>query len=227
MTHSERYIIDRGTWAIMAGQLLAQAVRDAGSTRKASKVLGVPRSTIGAWVRRHRARGTWPEEAAPVSTALPETAEAPEAEHLRQQEDHLELARAVLDEANGGRPDFAGFAQGLRVEADWHETSVETARELRRLADEVDRVAREVGFVDPDADPVGLDPTPARDSGVYFGHKWRRCKICKLAVYTTKDGKLSSHIAVAHPWGDWAIPSVGQRKSRERCAGSGDTKEER
>jgi hypothetical protein len=146
MTQRERHIIDRGTWAIMVGQLLAQAVRDAGSARKAASVLGVPRSTISAWVRRHRARGTWPAEAAPVSTALPEQTQAPEAEHLRQQEDRLELARAVLDEANGGRPDFAGFAEGLRVEADWHETSVATARELRRLAAEVERVGREAGL---------------------------------------------------------------------------------
>jgi hypothetical protein len=186
VTQRERHIIDRGTWAIMVGQLLAQAVRDAGSARKAASVLGVPRSTISAWVRRHRAQGTWPAEAAPVSTALPEPTQAPEAEHLRtqidvsnstapvgveptaprggdqpsqprwasdcprlgegttEQPDRLELARAVLDEANGGRPDFAGFAQGLRVEADWHETSVETARELRRLADEVERVGREI-----------------------------------------------------------------------------------
>lgn len=143
----KRYIIDLGTWANMTGQLLDAVLRDAGSARKASKVLGVPRSTLGAWVRRHRARGSWPVGAASVSTALPEQAQAPEAEHVRQQEDRLELARAVLDEANGGRPDFAGFAQGLRVEADWRETSVEIARELRRLAFLVERVGREAGLL--------------------------------------------------------------------------------
>jgi len=43
-----------GTWAKMTGDLLAWAIRLHGSQRKAAKALGVPRSTLGAWVKRAR-----------------------------------------------------------------------------------------------------------------------------------------------------------------------------
>jgi DNA-binding NtrC family response regulator len=53
--------VPRGTYAQMTHALLAQVVREAGSIRKAAKLLEVPRSTLGAWVRRRG--GGHPREA--------------------------------------------------------------------------------------------------------------------------------------------------------------------
>ena len=41
-------------------RLLAQIVGDAGSIRRATKVIDLPRSTLAARVRQCRADGTWP-----------------------------------------------------------------------------------------------------------------------------------------------------------------------
>jgi transcriptional regulator of acetoin/glycerol metabolism len=41
------------SWARMEAELLAQIIADAGSVRAAAKVLDVPRSTLGARLRRH------------------------------------------------------------------------------------------------------------------------------------------------------------------------------
>jgi hypothetical protein len=57
----DRFTIPIDSWAGMTGDLLAQIVRGTGSIRRASKVIDVPRSTLSAWVRMHRERGTWPE----------------------------------------------------------------------------------------------------------------------------------------------------------------------
>ncbi len=45
-----------GTYADMKRQLLAWAVRHHGSIRRAAVALGVPRSTLGAWITRLRER---------------------------------------------------------------------------------------------------------------------------------------------------------------------------
>ena len=55
------YTVERDTWASMEAALLAQLVADAGSIRRAAKVLDLSRSTLSRWVREHRDRGTWPE----------------------------------------------------------------------------------------------------------------------------------------------------------------------
>lgn len=52
-----RYTVERDTWAVMTGALLAQVLEEAGSIRKAAKHLSVPRATLGAWVKRHREQG--------------------------------------------------------------------------------------------------------------------------------------------------------------------------
>jgi DNA-binding NtrC family response regulator len=44
--------IPRGSYAAMNQALLSQVVRESGSIRKAARDLGVPRSTLGAWLRR-------------------------------------------------------------------------------------------------------------------------------------------------------------------------------
>ena len=49
--------VPRGTYAQMTHALLEQVIREAGSIRKAAKLLEIPRSTLGAWVRRGVARG--------------------------------------------------------------------------------------------------------------------------------------------------------------------------
>jgi hypothetical protein len=54
------YSVHRGTWEAMEASLLAQVIADAGSIRRAAKVLGLPKSTLSAWVIKHRERGTWP-----------------------------------------------------------------------------------------------------------------------------------------------------------------------
>jgi len=52
-----RISVRRGTYAQMTHALLAQVIREAGSIRKAAKILEIPRSTLGAWVRRGPTRG--------------------------------------------------------------------------------------------------------------------------------------------------------------------------
>ena len=44
--------VPRGSYAHMQRELVAQIVREEGSIRRASRVLEVPRSTLGAWLRR-------------------------------------------------------------------------------------------------------------------------------------------------------------------------------
>lgn len=56
----ETYTVQLDSWDHMEAALLAQIVADAGSIRRASKVLGVPRSTLAAWVRGHKDDGAWP-----------------------------------------------------------------------------------------------------------------------------------------------------------------------
>ena len=41
-----------GSWESIKADLLLEIVADAGSVRQAAKVLDVPRSTFGAWLRR-------------------------------------------------------------------------------------------------------------------------------------------------------------------------------
>lgn len=48
------YVVKLGSWASMEAYLLTQIVADAGSIRRASKVLRVPRSTLGSWLVRVR-----------------------------------------------------------------------------------------------------------------------------------------------------------------------------
>jgi DNA-binding NtrC family response regulator len=52
--------VSRGDWASMNGDLLAQAVAAHGSIRRASVALGIPRSTLGAMLKRVRARARCP-----------------------------------------------------------------------------------------------------------------------------------------------------------------------
>jgi hypothetical protein len=49
---SEFYTVRLDSWERMEADLLEQVIADAGSVRKAAKVLGVPRATLGAWTRR-------------------------------------------------------------------------------------------------------------------------------------------------------------------------------
>jgi DNA-binding NtrC family response regulator len=44
--------VPRGDYASMQHSMLRQVVAEAGSIRRAARVLGVPRSTLGAWLRR-------------------------------------------------------------------------------------------------------------------------------------------------------------------------------
>jgi transcriptional regulator of acetoin/glycerol metabolism len=48
------YIIELDRWDRMVGKLLAAILRDAGSVRAAAQLLDMPRSTLGARVRRAR-----------------------------------------------------------------------------------------------------------------------------------------------------------------------------
>jgi hypothetical protein len=57
----DAYCVRLDSWENMAAALLAQIVADAGSIRRTSKVIDVPRSTLSAWIRKHRERGTWPQ----------------------------------------------------------------------------------------------------------------------------------------------------------------------
>ena len=57
----EALVVVVDSWAMMTGAILFKIVDGAGSIRKAAKVIGVPKSTVTAWVKRHRERGTWPE----------------------------------------------------------------------------------------------------------------------------------------------------------------------
>lgn len=59
-TLKAEYTVRLDDWSHMEASLLAQLIADAGSIRRASKVIGLPRSTLSAWVRGHRERGTWP-----------------------------------------------------------------------------------------------------------------------------------------------------------------------
>jgi hypothetical protein len=51
---SESYTIQLDSWERMEADLLDQVITDAGSGRNAAKVLSVPRSTLGAWMKRAR-----------------------------------------------------------------------------------------------------------------------------------------------------------------------------
>ncbi|PRQ06002.1 hypothetical protein ENSA7_42640 [Enhygromyxa salina] len=53
------YLVRLGSWSEMAEALLLSVVADAGSARKAAPILGVPRSTLGHWVRKAKRRGLW------------------------------------------------------------------------------------------------------------------------------------------------------------------------
>jgi hypothetical protein len=54
------YTVAFGSWAQMQARLLAAVVADAGSMRRAAKVLRVPRATLSAWVKDHKRYGRWP-----------------------------------------------------------------------------------------------------------------------------------------------------------------------
>jgi hypothetical protein len=56
------YTVQFGSWAQMEARLLAQAIEDAGTMRRAAKVLGVPRATLSLWVKGHKRYGRWPRE---------------------------------------------------------------------------------------------------------------------------------------------------------------------
>jgi len=60
VTMRDRYCVERDTWANMRAQLLAQLLADAGSIRKLAREIGVPRSTVGAWVAAAKQDGSWP-----------------------------------------------------------------------------------------------------------------------------------------------------------------------
>jgi len=50
------YLVPMGSWSEMRDGLLLSIVTDAGSVRKAARLVDVPRSTLGHWVRRARRR---------------------------------------------------------------------------------------------------------------------------------------------------------------------------
>jgi hypothetical protein len=54
------FIVRRGTWDAMAASLIAQVIEDAGSIRRAARVLGLPKSTLARWVQWHKEHGSWP-----------------------------------------------------------------------------------------------------------------------------------------------------------------------
>jgi hypothetical protein len=56
----DRFTVPIDSWQVMIGDLLAQIVRGAGSIHRAARMFDVPKSTLSAWVRQHRERGTWP-----------------------------------------------------------------------------------------------------------------------------------------------------------------------
>jgi DNA-binding NtrC family response regulator len=49
---SELISVPRGTYGSMQAALLRQVVSEEGSIRRAARVLGLPRSTLGSWIRR-------------------------------------------------------------------------------------------------------------------------------------------------------------------------------
>ena len=51
----ESYVIGIDRWERMHAELLLALVTDAGSVRNPSRVLDVPRATLGSWARRARA----------------------------------------------------------------------------------------------------------------------------------------------------------------------------
>lgn len=53
-----QYVIALDSWAIMRADLLLQILTDAGSIRKAARVIDVPRSTLGAWFRKLKVSGS-------------------------------------------------------------------------------------------------------------------------------------------------------------------------
>lgn len=59
-TMQKTYTVRLDSWDHMKADLLAQIVADAGSIRRAAKVIDMARSTLNEWVRRCRERGTWP-----------------------------------------------------------------------------------------------------------------------------------------------------------------------
>jgi hypothetical protein len=56
----DQFVIGIDSWDAMTGELLSGIVRAAGSIRRASRVIEVPKSTLAVWVKHHRERGTWP-----------------------------------------------------------------------------------------------------------------------------------------------------------------------
>jgi hypothetical protein len=48
------YLVQLDSWQRMTADLFGQILTDAGSVRNAAKVLSVPRSTLGNWIRRAR-----------------------------------------------------------------------------------------------------------------------------------------------------------------------------
>lgn len=56
----EVYCVRLDSWDHMQSDLLAQIVGDAGSIRRAAKVIDMPRSTLSAKVKACKAAGTWP-----------------------------------------------------------------------------------------------------------------------------------------------------------------------
>jgi hypothetical protein len=56
----DEYTIKFGTWDAMAADLLSQVMHDAGSMRRAAKIIGLPRSTLSQRVRDYIAGGVWP-----------------------------------------------------------------------------------------------------------------------------------------------------------------------
>jgi hypothetical protein len=55
------FVIKLTNWERMTADLLSQVVKATGSSRSAAKVIGMPRSTLTATIRRLRASGAWPE----------------------------------------------------------------------------------------------------------------------------------------------------------------------
>ena len=58
----EVYCVRLDSWAMMEAALIEQIVTDAGSIRRACKIVDVPRSTFASWIHRHKVAGTWPTE---------------------------------------------------------------------------------------------------------------------------------------------------------------------
>jgi hypothetical protein len=56
----DEYLVKLGSWEQMKSDLLSQIIADAGSIRRAAKAIGVPKSTLSAWVREGVSRRVWP-----------------------------------------------------------------------------------------------------------------------------------------------------------------------